>query len=405
MYIPLIGMELLYLTHPNDIGEVLLDKEGALVKDELTRGLSRVLGKGLLTSDGEDWRRHRQLAAHAFTPRRILAYAELMSRRSLEFVDRLPRDRPFDLHRAMAEIAMEIVAETLFGADVSGDVAKVGAALDTINEYFARSAESILRLPLSFPTPRNRRLRRAVSEIEAVLSRVVSERCRSDRDAGDLLSALLRARDDAGGKLSAEALRDETITLFLAGHETTALTLAHALYLLAKHPVERARVEAEVDRVLGGRMATADELPKLEHTERVIRETLRLYPTAWSIGRENRERAIIAEVELPPKTQVILSQWITHRDDRFYRSPLLFMPDRWTGEMKRSLPRYAYFPFGGGARVCIGNRFAEQEAALVLATIASKLRIHIEERQQLGFSPSVTLRPAKNLIARAELRR
>src|SRR5690606_4930029 len=130
VYIPLIGMELLYLTHPNDIGEVLLDKEGALVKDELTRGLSRVLGKGLLTSDGEDWRRHRQLAAHAFTPRRILAYAELMSRRSLEFVDRLPRDRPFDLHRAMAEIAMEIVAETLFGADVSGDVAEVGAALD-----------------------------------------------------------------------------------------------------------------------------------------------------------------------------------------------------------------------------------------------------------------------------------
>ena len=405
VHIPLLGMDLLFLTDPDDIGEVLLDKEGALIKDELTRGLSRVLGEGLLTSDGAHWRRHRQLAAHAFTPRRISAYAEIMSRRSLTFIERLPRDRAFDLHREMAEIAVEIVAETLFGADVSADAAKVGAALDTINDYFARSLESILQLPLSLPTPRNLQLRRATAAIEGVLERVVKEREASGEDGGDLLSALLRARDEEGGRLSPEALRDETMTLFLAGHETTALTLAHALYLLAKHPVERARIEEEVDRVLGGRMATADDLPKLEHTERVIRETMRLYPTAWSMGRESAEDAIVAGAMIPKGTQIILSQWVTHRDDRFYRSPLLFMPDRWTGEMKRSLPRYAYFPFGGGARVCIGNRFAEQEAVLVLAAIASKLRIHLEERQRLGFSPSVTLRPAKNLIARAELRR
>lgn len=411
VHIPLVGMELLFLSDPDDIGEVLLDKEGVLIKDELTRALSRVLGAGLLTSDGPHWRKHRQLVAHAFTPRRIGTYAEMMSRRARSFSERLPIDRPFDLHAAMAELAMEIVAETLFGAEVSSDTRKVGAALDIINEYFARSPESILQLPLTIPTPRTLRLRGAIADIEAVLERFVRER--ADDDAGaDLLSALLSARlsthsgsgDEGGGKLSPEGLRDETVTLFLAGHETTALTLAHALYLLATHPIERMRLEEEVDRVLGGRMATLEDLSALEYTERVIRETMRLYPTAWSIGRENPREATIAGVALPPRTQIVLSQWVTHRDDRFYQAPGQFKPSRWSEEFKRELPRYAYFPFGGGARVCIGNRFAEQEAVLALASIIARHRIHLEGSPRLSFSPSVTLRPSKNLMARAERR-
>jgi cytochrome P450 len=256
------------------------------------------------------------------------------------------------------------------------------------------------------PTPANLRLRRAIRGLDAILFRIIDDRRRGGQDRGDLLSMLLRAQDeDDGTGMTDRQLRDETMTLFMAGHETTANTLAWAFYLLARHPAAEARLHAELDEVLGGRPPTFDDLPGLKWADMVVTETLRYYPTVWLLGREAVEPVTVGGYDVPVGHTVFMSQWVVHRDPRWFDDPESFRPERWADGLARRLPRYAYFPFGGGPRVCVGNQFAQTEAVLLLATIARRYRLRLAPGAVVTPLPTMTLRPDRGVRVILDARR
>jgi cytochrome P450 len=380
------------VSHPEQIEEVFVKHARVMLRDEYAVVLQRALGLGLLTSDGELWKRQRRLMAQAFVPKRIQGYADAMVRVTEAGLARWRHGQVMNLHQEMSRITMEVVADVLFGTGVSPEeTERVGAAMEDINEFFANSPEALLKLPAWVPTPRNRRMNRAIQEIDAVIYRIITER-RAAPPREDFLGTLLAAQDDDGAKMSDQQLRDEAITLFLAGHETTALTLAHTLFLLSTHPDVERKLHAEIDEVLGDRPPTAADMKRLAYTERVLKESMRLFPPAWTTGREAGEDVEVGGYLVPKGAQILISQWVVHRDPRWFPNPEGFDPDRWTRERAEALPRYAYFPFGGGPRVCIGNHFAMTEATLLLATIVQRFRLELLPGQRLELKPSVTLR-------------
>jgi cytochrome P450 len=390
----MVGKPWLLLSHPDDVEALLVAHAGDVGRDDYIDVLKRVLGEGLLTSEGELWKRQRRLASGAFTPKRIRGYASAMSRVTDEGLRRWKDGERVMLHEEMSRLTLEVVADVLFGASVSAaDVATVRESMEVFNEYFAQSPEVIFRIPRTWPTPRHRALDHALREVDALIRRIIETRRRSGERRDDVLDALLAATDDDGSKMSDQQLRDEVVTLFLAGHETTALALTHVLYLLAKHPEARRRVEAEVDEVLAGRLPTQEDVPRLVYTERTIKEAMRLYPPAWLTGREVTRAFTVAGRTVPVGTQVLVSQWVVHRDPRWWAHPEAFDPDRFEPELVKARPRFSYFPFGGGPRICIGNHFAMMEAVLMLAIIAQRWQVDLLPFEELRFSPSVTLRP------------
>lgn len=392
VYFKLLGSDYYLINNPADIEHALAHQAQALLRDEYTETLERTLGHGLLTSEGELWKRQRKLMAQAFTPRRIRDYGETMvevTDRSLSWRD----GEIINLHAEMGRITMAVVAAVLFGAAITpAQVEVVAATMHTLNEFYANSPEALLMLPRWVPTPLNRRVNAAVAALDEVVFSIISARRRGGEPRHDLLDTLLAAQDDGGQGMSDEQLRDEVTTLFLAGHETTALALAHTLYLLAKHPEIERRLVAELDELLGGRLPTVEDAPKLRYTRQVIEESMRLYPPAWTTGREVGREIEIGGYRIPVGAQLLISQWVVHRDPRFFPDPEAFDPDRWSPERARQLPRYAYFPFGGGPRVCIGNHFAMLEATLLLAVLVQRHHFELLPGQRLSFVPSVTLR-------------
>lgn len=246
------------------------------------------------------------------------------------------------------------------------------------------------------PTPRNLRMNRAVATIDRVLYKIIAQRrasgARTDESKQDLLGILLDARDEDGAKMDDRQLRDEAVTLFLAGHETTALALAHTFYLLSKHPDVERKLLAEIDSVLGGKLATAEDVRRLTYTDQVLKESMRLFPPAWTTGREATEPIELGGYSIPKGAQLLVSQWVVHRDPRWFPNPEGFDPERWDAKRAAAVPKYAYFPFGGGPRVCIGNHFAMMEAALLLVTLLQRYRFELLPGQRLDLKPSVTLR-------------
>ncbi|MFO0713877.1 MAG: cytochrome P450 [Sandaracinus sp.] len=391
---PMLSQRWLILTHPDDVEALLVTHHASLVRDEFAVYLRQVLGEGLLTSEGELWKRQRRLSATAFTPKRIKGYAPAMSAVTDRGLARIEAGRPVRLHEVMARLTMEVVAEVLFGAGITeADVQTVSRAMTLLNHLLANSPEAALRIPTWAPTPNHRAAARALANVDAVIHRIIDARRRSGETRDDLLSALLSAVDDDGSRMSDQQLRDETLTLFLAGHETTSLALTHALYLLGRHPDVLGRVMAEADDVLGGRLPTADDVPRLALTERVIKEAMRLYPPAWVVGREVATPIEIGGRTVPVGTQALVSQWLTHRDPRWWPRPEAFDPDRFLPDVARSRPRFAYFPFGGGPRVCIGSHFAMMEAVLMLSLIVSRFEVELLPHETLRFQPSITLQP------------
>ena len=386
------------LNHPAEIEEVFVKQNKAMGRDGYIVILRRALGMGLLTNEGESWKRQRKLMAGAFTPKRIASYADTM----VEVTARELRDwrggETLSLHDEMSRITMEIVAAVLFGTSVGPEgVDVVRRSMEVLNEYFANSPEAVLKLPEWVPTPLNRRVSRAVADLDALLFEIIAERRASGEVRNDLLGTLLAAQDDDGSGMTDQQLRDEAITLFLAGHETTALLLAHTFYLLSKQPDVQRRLRAEIEQVLAGRTPTAADVRKLPYAERVLKESMRLLPPAWTTGREALEDVDIHGVHIPKGAQILISQWVVHRDPRFFPNPEGFDPDRWLPERAKSIPRYAYFPFGGGPRVCIGNHFALMEATLVMASIMQRFHVELLPGQRLELKPSVTLRQKRAL--------
>src|SRR5437899_2610821 len=303
----------------------------------------------------------------------------------------------------MMRLTLQIVGKTLFDADVERDAQGVGKSLELLLEIGANFRRTIF-VPHWVPTLANLRVKREVAQIEKILYRIIAERRTSDRDAGDLLSMLLAAQDDDGSKMTDKQLRDETITLFLAGHETTASTLSWTWWLLAQNPAVEKKLHAELDTVLGNRAPSFDDLPRLAYTRQVITESLRLYPAAWGLARLVVEDHEIAGYPVTKGMGVAMAQWVVHRDSRWYDAPEEFRPERWENDLMKRLPRFAYFPFGGGPRQCIGNTFALMEATLILATIARTFRLRLVANHPVVPLASITLRPRHGVRVTFEAR-
>lgn len=387
------GFSAVLLRHPDLIEEVLVTKNRSFIKDRLTRGLSEVVGNGLLVSEGEFWRRQRRMAQPAFHRERIARYAEQMVAAATAATSTWHEGQVIDLHAAMMDLAREVVATTLFSSEVGRAAEHVGAALDVLMARYSDWRYALVPALVRLPLAENRRFDAARARLFELVEGIIAERRRGGEDRGDLLSMLLAARDEDGAAMSDAQLRDEVLILFLAGHETTALALSWTFVLLSRRPEVWAQLGAEVDAVLAGRPAAAADLPALRYTESVVLESMRLFPPAWSIGREATEDVEVGGVTMKPGTQLWMVQYSSHRDERFFPRPLAFEPGRWAGELLRRLPRFAYFPFGGGPRLCIGNNFAMLEAVLLLATIAQRWRPQVAPADTPRPQFSITLRP------------
>jgi cytochrome P450 len=397
------GNRVYLLNHPDFVRDVLVQEHRRFHKGRGLELARLLLGEGLLTSEEEFHRRQRRLAQPAFHHQRIAAYAAAMVRQAEQVSQRWDAlagrtDAPLvvDLHEEMMRLTLAIVAETLFGANLQGEAPEIGRAIGTSMELF----RNFLSLPFApllqrLPLPSTRRFLKARARLDATIFRLIAERRAAGEDRGDLLSMLLLAQDEEGtGGMTDQQLRDEAMTLFLAGHETTANALTWTWYFLSRHPEIEARLHAELDAVLGTRIAAAADVPRLTYTSAVLAESMRLHPPAWVIGRRAVADYEVAGYRIPPGSYVLVSQWVMHRDPRFWPDPERFDPERWTEAARATRPRFAYFPFGAGPRICIGEQFAWTEGVLVLAVLARRWRGRLDPGHRIALQPSITLRPA-----------
>ncbi|HKO04942.1 MAG TPA: cytochrome P450 [Candidatus Acidoferrales bacterium] len=406
VFLPALWRRIFFINHPDYIRDLLVTSAHKFEKSPAIKSMKPVLGEGLLTSEREFHLRQRRLAQPAFHRQRVAAYGTVMA----EFADRWRRrwsdGQRVDLHAEMMGLTLAVVGKTLFDYDLAVDSGQIAQSLETFLGMFrfmmmpfARSAE---RLPL----PGMIRLRRARERVDAIVYRIIRERRASGRDHGDLLSMLLAAQDveGDGGSMTDAQLRDEAITIILAGHETTSNALTWAFYLLSQHPEVEARLHAELDAALAGRLPAADDLPALPFTEMVLAETMRLYPPAYAVGRWALEDHAFGPYEIPRHSIVLTSQWVMHHDARFYPEPQRFDPGRWMPEARAARPKFAYFPFGGGNRVCIGEGFAWMEGILLLAALAQQWRMRVAPGYRPDLWPVITLRPRHGMPMTLEKR-
>ncbi|HWW75213.1 MAG TPA: cytochrome P450 [Pyrinomonadaceae bacterium] len=393
------GPQSIYLINrPDYVRDVLVTNNARFKKGRALQRAKRLLGEGLLTSEGDFWRRQRRLAQPAFHRQRIAAYARVMAEYAEKGAARWRDGETLDISAEMMRLTLAVVGKTLFDADVESDADEVGAALTDVMNLFdylmLPFAEFLEKLPL----PPQRRFRRARARLDAVIYRIIEKRRRSGEDRGDLLSTLLQAVDEEGDRtgMTDEQLRDEVMTLFLAGHETTANALTWAFYLLAQNPEAEEKLHEELDTVLKeGRLPTAEDYAALGYTEMVVSETMRLYPPAWDVGRLALEDHEVGGFAIPRGSLVLVSQYVMHRDPRFWPDPERFDPERWTPEAKAARPQFSYFPFGGGPRRCIGEGFAWTEAVLILATLARRFSLRLVPGRRVEARARITLRPGK----------
>ena len=329
----------------------------------------------------------------AFHRDRLAVYAQAMVSYAERMMDNWREGEIRDVHRDMMRLTLEILTNTLFDTDVARDAEDFAAALEIVMDRFAPQGSLVRILDNYLPTLGWIRFQKAVRRLDEIIYRMTAKRRNRNEDRGDLLSMLLSARDDDGSGMTDQQLRDETLTLILAGHETTALALSWAWYLLAQHPKVEAKLVEELQSMLGGRPPAISDLPRLRYAESIIKESMRLYPPVWNIGRQAVSDTEIGGYCVPAGTQVYLSQWAVHRDPRYYDNPEEFNPGRWTDGLEKRLPKYAYFPFGGGPRLCIGNSFAMMEAVMLLASIAQRFQLVIAPSHTVTAWPSLTLRP------------
>jgi cytochrome P450 len=387
------------LVDPQAIEEVLVRKKKHFIKGRSVRALGALLGNGLLVSEGDFWRRQRRLAQPAFHKDRIAQYADRMVSLGSAMVDRWQPGVVMDVHDEMVKVTLAIVADALFSANVAQHADVVGHSLETTLWHFQWWSRNAFIVPLWLPVGPHRKFQRAKRDLDRIVNAIIAERMakpESER-GGDLLGMLLNARDEDGSAMSAKQVRDEVMTLMLAGHETTANTLTWTTLLLSRHPEARLKLEGELRAVLGGRPPTLADLPHLPYTEMVIKESMRVYPPVWVLGYEAVDDVAIGPYTIKKGAAVFMSQWLNHHDARWFPEPQAFRPERWADPAIKQLPTYAYYPFGGGERLCIGKSFALMEAQLLLATIAQRYRLDVVADQTIALDPSVTLRPLRGL--------
>ena len=407
------------VSDPNLVRHVLVDNAKAYTKSRSYAGLKLVLGEGLLTSEGAQWRRQRKLAQPAFHRAQLAGFADRMSRATRDMLERWRGDdfgttRAFCVHEEMMRLTFRIVGLTLFSADVDGDASDVGRALDTALRWANDYAESFVPVPPYVPTPANLRFKRAMKTLDGIVYRLIAGRraqaAANEGYGSDLLGMLMEAVDEggeaadvrasAGGdgeRMTDQQLRDEIITMVLAGHETTANLLSWTFSLLARHPEIEQRVRDEATRVLGDRDPVLEDVRSLEYTRLVLEEALRLYPPAWIFERQNVEPDVLGGYSLKAGSVVGIAPYVLHRHPAYWESPEAFDPERFRAERAEKRPRYTYLPFGGGARTCIGNHFAMMEAQIILAMIVRQERLALEPGHPLELEPLITLRPKQGV--------
>lgn len=381
------------VNHPDLVEQVLVTQVRNFAKSSVYRRGLRILGNGLLTSEGEFWQRQRRLVQPAFHQERIAAYAQVMVAYTNQLLNQWQDGEIRDVHQDMMSLTSQIASKTLFDVDITEETEGVQAALNAVMDFNAQLSNQYL-VPGWVPTPSNLRYQRAIQQLDAIIYRIIEQRRASGKDTGDLLSMLLQIRDESDGtQMTNRQVRDEAMTLFLAGHETTANALTWLWFLLSQHPQVEAKLQEELKTVLGSRTPTVADIRQLHYTEGVVLEAMRLYPPIWGMSRVALQDCVLGEYNVKAGTTVFVSQWAMHRDPRFYENPDVFHPDRWADNLLKKLPTFAYFPFGGGQRICIGKAFAMMEAVLLVATIAQKFRLTLQADHPVTPQPSLSLRP------------
>ena len=385
------------LSHPRDIETVLISKNSNFIKSVFLRESPALFGDGLLTSDGSLWQRQRRALQPAFHHDHILAYTRIMLESTARMLATWQDGDERDVHQDLTRLTLEIIAKVLFGEENSSDGEQ---ARQTFRLFLQQYDErfGLYLLPEWFPTPGNLRFRRAIKRLDKfVLSAIRRKRSSNNGHATDMLSVLLRGRDGKEAEMEERQVRDEMMTLFFTGHETMALTMAWTFYLLGQNPDKERKLQAEVDTVLGGRTPTFQDLARLPFLDMVIKESQRLYPAAFGVVREAVNDCGLGGYPIPKGATLAMFQWVVHRDPRFFARPEEFIPERWENDFARSLPRCAYFPFGAGPRVCIGNTFAQTEMPLVLASIVQKFQLKLVPGHRVATAASLTLRPLNGI--------
>jgi len=387
------GEQLFLVNDPRLVRDILVTHNRNFTKSRGLERSKRLLGQGLLTSEGAMHLRQRRLMQPAFHRDRISGFGNLM----VGYADRMRNSWTdgvtLDVSREMNRLTLSIVGKTLFDVDVDQQAAAVGEALTAVMESFWMMMLPFSELLERLPVPKLRRARMARARLDAIIYGMIADRRASGRDHGDLLSMLLTAQDeDEGGGMTDQQVRDEAMTIFLAGHETTANALMWMWYLLSSAPDVEAKLHAEVDRVLQGRLPGLGDLASLQYVERVVTEAMRLYPPAWIIGRRAIDDYQLGDYVAPARSILVMSPYLMQRDPRFYTDPGRFDPDRWTPEFRAALPKFAYFPFGGGPRQCIGESFAWMELILLTATISQQWRLRLVPGHPVVPQPLITLR-------------
>jgi cytochrome P450 len=396
-----------FLNHPELVRDVLVTNAHKFIKGRALQKAKKVLGEGLLTSEGSFHLRQRRMIQPAFHRQRINHYANVMIQYGERFSDRWQENSVLDVDKEMMRLTLQIVAKTLFDADVEDEADKVGKALTALVEMFQYVLLPFADLLEKFPLPQTRRFKQAKESLDELIYQIIRERRESGEDKGDLLSMLLMAQDEEDNSLMTDQqIRDEALTLFLAGHETTANALTFSWYLLSQHPEKEAKLIEELEQLLGDRSPVPEDYQKLKYTEAVLAESMRLYPPAWALGRLAIEDYEVNGYKIPKGSLVLLSMYVAHRDERFWEKPNEFIPERWEKlSIKEASSRYIYFPFGGGVRRCIGENFAWTEGILLIATIARKWKLKLEASQKFALRPMITLRPKYGMKMRLQRRK
>lgn len=395
VYFKLGPQPVFLVNHPNYIRDVLVTHNGQFMKGEGLQRAKRLLGEGLLTSEGEFHLRQRRLAQPAFHRQRIAGYATTMTAYAARLGDEWQPGAELDVAREMMHLTLAIAGKTLFDTDVESEADEIGDALSQAMRLFNYLTLPFAQLLERLPLPAMKRFRQARARLDETIYRIIAARRASGEDRGDLLSMLIAARDEEGDGtgMTDEQLRDEAMTIFLAGHETTANALTWTWYLLSQHPEIEKRLHAEIDEVLQGRLPAAEDYASLRYAEMVLAEAMRLYPPAWIIGRRALNDYKINGYHIPARAILLMSPYVMHHNQNYFPDPFKFDPERWTPERRTIRPKFSYFPFGGGPRLCIGEHFAWMEGVLVLATLAQRWRLRLAPGHPIELQPLVTLRP------------
>lgn len=394
------------LFHPELIKEVLVTKQKSFQKSTLFGGLKIILGDGLLTSEDPKNRIQRKLIQPSFTRSQLLSYSEKMTDITKQFIDLWENEEFRDIDKNLMEMTLAIISSTMFSFKIQDGYEQFGEIIRQLMESITTRQRSFIKIPLSILTKKNKAIKKSMESLDQIIYEIIENRRHSDKKEMDLLQVLLDAtNEETMEQMTNNQLKDELMTIFLAGHETTAIALSWSLYLLAKHPYEQTKVIKEIIEVVGDRSVQFTDLTILKYTQSTILETLRIYPPAWIVAREAAEDTDLMGYKIKKGEHIFISQYVTHRDEKYFKDAHVFKPNRFENGRPIDVHEYAYFPFGGGSRICIGNHFALMEATMILVTILQKYKVLLpSESKEVELAPLITLRPKNGIKLRIQRR-